>query len=28
VPREALALLKLPPADDELVALLTEVERH
>jgi 8-oxo-dGTP diphosphatase len=28
VPREALALLKLPPADDELVALLTRVERH
>jgi 8-oxo-dGTP diphosphatase len=28
VPRDALASLKLPPADDELVALLTEVERH
>jgi 8-oxo-dGTP diphosphatase len=28
VPREALASLKLPPADDELVALLTDFDRH
>jgi 8-oxo-dGTP diphosphatase len=28
VPREALASLKLPPADDELVALLTESQRR